>query len=105
MLGPLQVELSEEAKNRGYFSLNPERGSVNPGATVQVSIAFEPPSPPPPRCLGGGAPEVKLFGLLAIYAQNIKRLLIEMGGGGGGIIQHFMNNHRYSILISKIVAT
>lgn len=57
-----QVELSAEAKERGYFRITPDKGTVSPGATAEVSCAFEPP-PPPPRMPGpaggkGGTLEV-----------------------------------------------
>lgn len=46
-----QVELSAEAKEKGYFKLTPDKGNVAPGATVEISCAFEPP-PPPPKVAG-----------------------------------------------------
>ncbi|CAN0490522.1 unnamed protein product, partial [Laminaria digitata] len=38
-----KVELNAEAKEKGYFRLTPDKGTVAPGATVEVSCAFEPP--------------------------------------------------------------
>lgn len=46
------MELNAEAKEKGYFRLTPDKGTVTPGAAaVEISFAFEPP-PPPPRMAG-----------------------------------------------------
>lgn len=54
--------MSAEAKEKGYFKISPDKGTVSPGGTAEVSCAFEPP-PPPPRMPGpaggkGGTMEV-----------------------------------------------
>lgn len=62
--GSFEVELSADARDKGYFKLTPDKGNVAPGATVAVTCTFERP-PPPPRLPGpagskGGALEVKI---------------------------------------------
>jgi len=45
MGGTFEIEMGEEAKRTGYFSVSPEKGPVPPDARVEVVFTYK-PSPP-----------------------------------------------------------
>mmetsp|Transcript_5830 Transcript_5830/g.8004 ORF Transcript_5830/g.8004 Transcript_5830/m.8004 type:complete len:277 (-) Transcript_5830:119-949(-) len=42
--GTFEIEMTEEAKSAGYFSISPDKGSVQPGKSQDVIVMFSPPA-------------------------------------------------------------
>lgn len=72
------MELNAEAREKGYFRLTPDKGTVAPGAAaVEISCAFEPP-PAPPKIAGpAGSKE---------FAAEVRKNMPQRNcwGGRGG---------------------
>eukprot|EP00903_Cladosiphon_okamuranus_P020361 g18681.t1 len=75
--GTFEVELSAEAKEKGYFKITPEKGTVSPGATAEVLCAFEPP-PPPPRMPGPAGSKGRYLEVGQWYKTT---MLVHLRGG------------------------
>ncbi|CAM9138650.1 unnamed protein product, partial [Pylaiella littoralis] len=75
--GSFEVELSAQANERGHFKVTPDKGTVSPGATAELSCVFEPP-PPPPRLPG---PAGGKGGTLEVGHWYTTTALVHLRGG------------------------